>query len=154
TAAMPRLSILSYLAACLVLLFWLPLPLPAQTAAPPPKPTPEVQALLATAGQAYQRSHWQEALPLYEQALDRSSTLKDRTGEAQTLNNIGAVYSRIGQPQRALEHLEKALPIQKEVGDRQGEAGTLNNIGAVYYVIGQSQRALEIYEKALTICLE
>ncbi|MEI2423290.1 tetratricopeptide repeat protein, partial [Arthrospira platensis SPKY2] len=54
----------------------------------------------------------------------------DRAREATTLNNIGAVYRAIGQPQQALTYLQQALPIWREVSDRSEEANTLNNIGA------------------------
>jgi CHAT domain-containing protein/Tfp pilus assembly protein PilF len=67
------------------------------------------------------------------------------------LNNIGFLYSVLGQKQKALEYYEKALPIHKAMGNRPGEATTLNNIGLVYDDLGQKQRALEFYQKALPI---
>ncbi|MEB3831876.1 tetratricopeptide repeat protein, partial [Phormidium sp. CCY1219] len=65
--------------------------------------------------------------------------------------NIGAVYSDIGQPQKALDYYQQALPIMQEVEDRSGEATTLNNIGLVYSDIGQPQEALDYYQQALPI---
>jgi tetratricopeptide (TPR) repeat protein len=52
----------------------------------------------------------------------------DRRMEATTLNNIGAVYSDLGEKQKALEFYNQALPIIRAVGDPYGEATTLNNI--------------------------
>ena len=46
-------------------------------------------------------------------------------GEATTLNNIGGVYSALGEKQRALEHYEQALPLRRQVGDR-GEIWVLD----------------------------
>jgi tetratricopeptide (TPR) repeat protein len=53
----------------------------------------------------------------------------DRGGEATTLNNIGGVYSELGEKQKALEYYSQSLPLRRAVGDRSGEATTLNNIG-------------------------
>jgi CHAT domain-containing protein/predicted negative regulator of RcsB-dependent stress response len=93
----------------------------------------------------------QEALKYYNQALPISRSMGDRSGEATTLSNIGAVYSNIGQPQEALKYFNQALQIKRSVGDRSGEATTLSNIGAVYNSISQPQEALKYYNQALPI---
>jgi CHAT domain-containing protein len=75
----------------------------------------------------------------------------DREGEATTLNNIGSVYSSLGEKQKALEYYNQALPLTRVVGDRGGEATTLNNIGLVYHSLGEKQKALEYYNQALPL---
>ena len=85
-----------------------------------------------------------ESLELYRKAGDRS-------GEANTLNNIGAVYDALGEKQKALEKYNEALPIWRAVGDRRGEAATLSNIGLVYRSLGETRKALEKYNEALPI---
>jgi tetratricopeptide (TPR) repeat protein len=75
----------------------------------------------------------------------------NRAGEATTLNNIGGVYSDLGEKQKALEYYTQALAIFRAVGDRAGEATTLNNIGGVYSDLGEKQKALEYYTQALAI---
>jgi CHAT domain-containing protein/Tfp pilus assembly protein PilF len=87
---------------------------------------------------------WEEALSLYQM-------VGDRRVEATTLNNIGLVYSNLGEKQKALEFYNQALPIVRAVGDRRVEAITLNNIGAVYDDLGEKQKALEFYNQALPI---
>jgi CHAT domain-containing protein len=87
----------------------------------------------------------------FEKALPIFQSLGDRAGEAMTLNNIGEVYSDLGQRQKALEFYQKVLAIYQALGDRAGEAMTLNNIGLVYDALGQKQKALEYYEKSLPI---
>ncbi|MEH2013227.1 CHAT domain-containing protein, partial [Nostoc sp.] len=72
-------------------------------------------------------------------------------GIATTLNNIGLVYSNLGQKQKALEFYNQALPLRRAVGDRAGIATTLNNIGLVYSNLGQKQKALEFYNQALPL---
>ena len=75
----------------------------------------------------------------------------DRTVEATTLSNIGAVYDALGEKQQALKYYNQALPISQAVGDRAGEATTLNNIGLVYSDLGEEQQALKYYNQALPI---
>ena len=77
--------------------------------------------------------------------------MRDRAGEATTLNNIGKVYRNIGQPQKALEFYNKALSIWRAVNDPVGESTTLNNIGVVYSVIEQPQVALRYFNQSLPI---
>jgi CHAT domain-containing protein len=92
-----------------------------------------------------------KALEFYNLALSIQRKVKDRSGEANTLNNIGFVYSRLGQPDKALEFYDLALPIRRDVKDRSGEANTLSNIGSVYSDLGQPDKALESYNLALPI---
>jgi len=75
----------------------------------------------------------------------------DRAGEATTLNNIGSVYSDLGEKQQALDYYQQALPLRRAVGDRASEAVTLNNIGVVYLDLGEKQQALEYYRQALPL---
>jgi tetratricopeptide (TPR) repeat protein len=50
---------------------------------------------------------------------------------------MGAVYSALGQKEKALGLYEQALAVMREVGDRGGEGTTLNNLGLVYSALGQ-----------------
>jgi CHAT domain-containing protein len=75
----------------------------------------------------------------------------DRSGEAVTLNNIGSLYSDLGEKQKALEYYSQSLPLYRAVGDRSGEATTLNNIGGVYSELGEQQKALEYYSQSLPL---
>jgi len=63
--------------------------------------------------------------------------VKDRSGEATTLNNIGSAYDNLSQYEKALEYYAQALPIRREVKDRQGEANTLTNISTAYDNLSQ-----------------
>ncbi|MDB9513042.1 CHAT domain-containing protein, partial [Kamptonema animale CS-326] len=75
----------------------------------------------------------------------------DRAGEATSLNNIGLVYSELGEKQKALEYYSQSLPLRRVVGDRAGEATSLNNIGLVYSELGEKQKALEYYSQSLSL---
>ncbi|MEH1966037.1 CHAT domain-containing protein, partial [Nostoc sp.] len=93
----------------------------------------------------------QKALDFYNQALPLTRAVGDRSGEAVTLSNIGAVYDALGEKQKALDFYNQALPLTRAVGDRSGEATTLNNIGGVYDNLGEKQKALDFYNQALPL---
>lgn len=118
---------------------------------PQSKPHPEVQALLDKGTEARAASRHEDALRLFNEALDKSRTLKDTAGEARALMNIGIVYSATGQPQKTLEFYQQALTLRRQVGDKAGEATTLAYIGSVYYRLGQPQDALKFFEQTLRL---
>jgi len=57
------------------------------------------------------------------------------SGEATTLNNMGALQSR---PDSALGYFTRALALLQQTGDRTGEARTLSNLGVVLRQQGRS----------------
>ncbi len=75
----------------------------------------------------------------------------DRGGEAVTLNNLGGVWSALGEKAKALEYYGQALSLYHAVGDRGGEARTLNNIGGVYYALGDLDQAIAYLERCIAI---
>src|SRR6476469_1016821 len=91
------------------------------------------------------------AIAKYEEALKLYREAGDRRKEALTLNKIGAVYSDLGETQKALENYSQSLPLSRAAGDRSLEAITLNNIGQVYSNLGETQKALENYSQSLPL---
>ena len=91
------------------------------------------------------------AIVKFEQALKLYRETGDRTQEAVTLNNIGAIYSNWGEPQKALEYYSQSLPLRRAVGDRRGEAATLTNIGSAYSKLGEQRKALEYFGQSLPL---
>ncbi len=89
-------------------------------------------------------ARWEEALPLYR-ATD------DKKGEAITLNNIGLVYSALGDKQTALDYFNQSLSLMRQVGDKAGESIILTNLGLVYDDLGEKQTALEYYNHSLPL---
>jgi CHAT domain-containing protein len=87
---------------------------------------------------------YQEALELYRRAGDRS-------GEAETLSNIGEVYYSLGESQKALEKYNEALPLRRAVGDRNGEAITLLGLARVEQKRGDLTQARQTVEQAISL---
>lgn len=74
-----------------------------------------------------------------------------RTGEANTLDNLGETYSGMGRGQEAINYFNQALVIWRQVGEPGGEALTLNSMGRAYADLGLKQKSLDVYNQALTI---
>ncbi len=84
-------------------------PVPSQTQNPQQQ---ELEKLQEQGAQQLQQGKFTEALAKFQQALTLTRQLQDKKTAAITLNNIGYVYSSIGQPQKALEFYNQALPIR------------------------------------------
>jgi CHAT domain-containing protein/Tfp pilus assembly protein PilF len=87
---------------------------------------------------------YNEALPLWRE-------VGDKRGEAYTLNQIGLVRSRTGEPKKAIEFYEQSMALWREVGDRLNEANELANIGTAYWRLSDSEKALEYNGRALSL---
>jgi tetratricopeptide (TPR) repeat protein len=72
---------------------------------------------------------------------------------ATAYNNIGEIYSQLGDYDRALKFLDKALYIRLKgtVSTHTDLAAIYNNLGYVHYKKNQPEKALEVFEKALEI---
>ncbi len=73
-----------------------------------------------------------QAIAKFEEALPLYRTVRDRRKEALILNNIGYIYSALGEKQKALNFFNQSLPLTRATGDKAAEAVTLSNIGGVY----------------------
>ena len=87
----------------------------------------------------------------YEEALPLWREIGDRFQEAQTLDCIGFLFWRMGEPARGIEYYNQALAIRREIKDRHGEGETLNNMAAAYSALGNKELALEYYNRALPL---
>ena len=67
--------------------------------------------------------------------------MRDRSGEAGILNDIGALYYNLGKMQDALDFYNQALGIARAASDQWLEATVLNNIGSVYSSRGEAKGA-------------
>ena len=68
-----------------------------------------------------------------------------------TLNNLGMLYTSLGENEHARTCYEEALSICIKVGDRAGEGWALNNLGRMHADLGKQEVALKCYEQALII---
>lgn len=67
--------------------------------------------------------------PLFDSALDKPETLREKALEASSLNALGRTFASIGDRDRALESYNSALAEYRAMGDFRGEGEVLRNIG-------------------------
>jgi CHAT domain-containing protein/Tfp pilus assembly protein PilF len=95
---------------------------------------------------------WQQAVEKCEAALPLWRTLNDRTGEANTLHELGLAYADLSEIQKSIKSYEQALSIWRLAKDRKREeADTLYNLGMVYAFAGKTADAIASYKKAIEL---
>jgi tetratricopeptide (TPR) repeat protein len=73
---------------------------------------------------------------------------------APTLNNIGTLYTELGQPDIALGYYDRALKVMRALGNKRREGSTLHLIGIAHDALGDRQKALDFYNQALSLIRE
>ncbi|MBE7385084.1 MAG: tetratricopeptide repeat protein [Leptolyngbya sp. SIO1E4] len=111
----------------------------------------EANSLLQEGNRQYNARQFQEALLLWQRALEIYQELGHLSGEATTLYKIGTTYSLLGNYPEAIEHFEQGLPLFQLLGDQVGEADILNNLGLVYSSLGNYPEAIEHFEQGLPL---
>jgi CHAT domain-containing protein len=94
------------------------------------------------------------ATPAQSPAASNFFANVSRSGEANTLDNLGRAYSDMGLSKQALEYFNQALAIYRAANERSGEALVLNDMGPAYAGLGQKQKALEALKQALALWRE
>ncbi|MBD2338724.1 tetratricopeptide repeat protein [Calothrix sp. FACHB-156] len=134
----------------------------AQQAAPTPQNVnPERQQAYERVKQLFQEAQqlrqkataefWQQAMQKYDEALQISRKLGDRSLEHTTLYVIGSAYSQRSEHVKALSYFQQALNIISELKQPISQARTLWSIAASYSYLWEKQKALEYYNQALLI---
>ncbi|NEP09753.1 MAG: tetratricopeptide repeat protein [Symploca sp. SIO2C1] len=107
------------------------------------------------AGLYKSQGRYDEAEPLYEQALeiDKRSLPKDHPSLATHLNNLANLYESQGRYDEAEPLYEQALEIDKRSlpKDHPSLATDLNNLAGLYKSQGRYDEAEPLYEQALEI---
>ena len=91
-------------------------------------------------------------MELYENLVFAwESNEENRLSLAAIMIDLGSIYTRMGQYQKAINILQKALLIEREISNKQGEAAALNNLGLVYQDIGNYQQSIYCHQQQLEI---
>ncbi|MDF2544420.1 MAG: hypothetical protein K0S47_4138 [Herbinix sp.] len=99
----------------------------------------------------YKVAKQSEELKYQLEALQINRDNGNRQGEANTLANIGYIYSSKENYEEAIHYFTKALKINHEIGGIQGEANQLLNLGSTYRLKGDLDQALEYCNKAIQL---
>jgi len=84
-------------------------------------------------------------------ALEIHRNLNDRVRMGIVLNQIGYVYSNLGDNNTAIDKINEAAEIMKEENDLWELAGVYNHMGIVLQNVGRTEKAYEYYNNALKI---
>ncbi len=76
---------------------------------------------------------------------------KGSANEAVVLGNLGLIYQKQGELDKAEEMVEKSLAIEKQLGRIEGMAMQYGYLGVIYDIRGDWDKAEEMFEKALAI---
>ncbi|MEJ0055721.1 MAG: tetratricopeptide repeat protein [Bacteroidota bacterium] len=98
-------------------------------------------------------------LQLYDQALNyytEAYKLSEKSGLifADPLTNIGNLFYRQNNFQRAVEYYQRSLDIAKKQNDRISELALVANIGEVYTKAGQGAEAQKYLDQAMALATE
>lgn len=98
-------------------------------------------------------------LQLYEKAMrffSEAYQLSEKMDEpfADPLNNIGIIYFKQGNYQRAIEYYQRALEIERTNDNKLGMLNTITNIGIAYTKAGQPVPAQQYLNEALKLSVE
>ncbi len=114
----------------------------------------EADRLLQQGREQYQTSQFTAALQSWQQTLQIYREIKDRQGEVKSLNNLGNVYSSLGDYPKAIDYYQQGLKMAIEIKDRQGEGNALGNLGIAYYSLGNYPKAIDYQQQSLKIAIE
>lgn len=91
-------------------------------------------------------------LALRELAFARKtwSELENLRGLGVALNNIGIVYDRRGEPERASAFFHDSLALKERIGDRQGACETRTHIARLHLGQRRHREALSLLAKAVS----
>lgn len=94
---------------------------------------------------------YDKAIEYFKKALNIFREKNRVSQEAQVLNNLGALYNSIQQPEQALSNFKESYSIAKKMENKVLMVETLNNIGEVLVANGSIAQAEQQFNKSLTI---
>ncbi|MEO8398423.1 MAG: tetratricopeptide repeat protein [Ignavibacteriaceae bacterium] len=97
---------------------------------------------------AFDNSNFYSALDHYKKSIQIFKKKLNRKREGITENNIGNIYSSLGEYEKAIENYKRALSISEFSADKEGEAIAELNIGTVYYEQENFQQAFNYYNRS------
>lgn len=114
----------------------------------------EIRSLNCIGNCYYQQAIYDKAIANYTKALSIAERLKDNKNIVIGKNNLGNLYVRTNQPQKALPFFKEADSILTQSGQEysQNRAAILTNIGGLYSSIKNHKEAIEYHKKTLKLC--
>ena len=113
----------------------------------------EIRSLNCIGNSYYQQAIYDKAIAYYTKALTLAEKSKDTKNTVIGKNNLGNLYVRTNQPEKALPVLKEAdsLLIHSGQENSQNRAAILTNIGGLYSSLKKHKEAIEYHKKTLEL---
>jgi CHAT domain-containing protein len=116
---------------------------------------------LANAGKSSESHSDKEISIELREAIDKFAAAKEiyrktgnRKSEGICLSEIGSIYSRLDEDQKAFESYLQAVAVFREIKDRDQESFALGNLGNAYFRAQSYAKAIEAHQGTLAIAKE
>ena len=113
--------------------------------------TSDAEKLFERGVQRFRQGLYFQAIPVYQRVLEIRRQQGNQAEAARILNNIGEVYLKLDENEKANQFLQSALTIRRQLKDVKGEGETLNHIGYVYFTKKEYDKSLKLLQSALAI---
>lgn len=100
----------------------------------------------------YFKGSYDSAAIYYYKALDQLKDVKDLSARAAVLNELGKLYRKTRDLDRALQNYDEAYQIYVDLKDETGMSTILNESGVVYEYKGDYDEAINRYNRCMKIC--
>lgn len=108
----------------------------------------QLRALNWLAAVLFERGDLKGAEEGFAEVLDEAAVAGIESLAADAANNLGAVWSLRGEPERALGFYQLCVPLYQKLGDSLNLARAYHNLGIVYRDAGHLDRSAAYFEKA------
>ncbi|MBS1534680.1 MAG: tetratricopeptide repeat protein [Bacteroidetes bacterium] len=115
------------------------------------QPKTELDRLFDQGIAHYNQGEYNQAASAFEQARQLAKKQNNTKLFGKANNNLGNVYSLMGQSEKALSHYLSAMEISRQLHDTLVLAKTIKNIGALYEEQKDFKTAMQYYRQALDL---
>jgi len=99
----------------------------------------EAERLMSQADTLQQAGQIENALELYQLALDKCEQIGAKQEQSQILGNLGFLYNKQRKSQEALSAFKRKLQVERELGNREAQCEVLDRMARIY--------ALSLYDQ-------
>jgi tetratricopeptide (TPR) repeat protein/transcriptional regulator with XRE-family HTH domain len=105
----------------------------------------------ALSGFLYAHGHWDQSVAVHQLALTMASQAGDPAGEADMLNELGALQRETGDYPAAAASQHRALALYRDTGDLPSQAYVLDQLGILRSLTGDYPAAAACHQQALAL---
>ncbi|MFH1829458.1 MAG: tetratricopeptide repeat protein [Pseudomonadota bacterium] len=114
----------------------------------------DVRNLNLRGNELYYQGDYEGAARMYDRAKIKALSVDDRSGVADSLNNLGQLYLVAKDYSAAQEKFSQAKEINDEIGNRNGLSANYLNLGFISIKRGDPEGAMNEFDESLKLCRE